>query len=735
VHVGPTNPHLLHLSSVNHTVKVLHYCPTGLLHRDAWCGHQEPASLSLATSVMAQDNYREQSSYYDYSDPRMQYSSSYHPADPYKPKSRQSSRDRSDGRSTERPKYSQPHQPINEAVNSPDTAAMNSELIAQITEHVIKQLRTNPLEGGTPIHATHQQYPPPPPQQPVPQSPTTQSGSPPMPTRDVYTPPSPQKHSDHPAHGSPEQTSAVPHGSPPTPPDPSSSHFEDRRPPSRVSVSNEAGNSRPKGPTRLSTSKQETTLEKIWGQLFDEEGLPTARLGQFLRGLAVHIVCKLKGTTSGNAFISDMCPQIEDYEPLNSIVITPYKMQKYYSDVRLPNEAYPWSGKHDSESQFRVAQANSNSLVIFDDERSQIGRMYRELECQHHLVQEQFDEKPDIPSLTPVGFERWVTLLIRAHPTEEFERLKKALLEMPISNPDDKKERFPKDISRRLFPFVEDRKIRDRLQQAICEHANITLPKVSNPDPPKAPQAEATPRQAQEDTRTPLPPISIPSHIERERKPYSSTPNESVIDDTNPPAHPIERERKPYRVQPGGGKTHEEDGRTTIPNVSVRSNSTTERARPMPIGSQAPRTQGDLPVPEIHQLHGGASARRRHSPSFSAGQKDFRRSDGDLSRSSYQPSNYQPPSLSSSESYEEDARRYGRDTDIRRAEYARRQADEDASRYGGSPSTRGRYEPRTDAIDPRRGPNQTDEDYYRSGGRNSAGSYEYPPGYGGAVYR
>lgn len=359
--------------------------------------------------------------------------------------------------------------------------------------------------------------------------------------------------------------------------------------------------------------------------------------------------------------------------------------------------------------------------------------MYRELECQHHLVQEQHHEKPDIPALTPIGFERWVTLLIRAHPTEEFERLKKAVLEMPISNPDNKKERFPKDISRRLFPSVEDRKIRDGLQKAICEHANITLSKVPNSDPQKAAQAEATPHQVHEDTRAPLPPISIPAHLERERKPYSSIPTESAIDDTNPPAHPIERERKPYRVQPGGGKMYEEDGRTTIPNVSIRSNSTTERSRPMPIGSQAPRTQGDLPVPEIHQLPRGASARRRHSPSFSAGQNDFRRSDGDLSRSSYQQSSYQPPSMSSSESYEEDTRRYGREADIRRAEYARRQAEEDPSRYGGSPSARGRYEPRPDANDPRRGSSQSDEDYYRTGGRPAG--YEYPPGYGGPAYR
>ena len=35
--------------------------------------------------------------------------------------------------------------------------------------------------------------------------------------------------------------------------------------------------------------------------------------------------------------------QIEDYEPRHSLVITPMKMAKYYEDVRLSNELYPWS--------------------------------------------------------------------------------------------------------------------------------------------------------------------------------------------------------------------------------------------------------------------------------------------------------------------------------------------------------------------------------------------------------
>ena len=37
-------------------------------------------------------------------------------------------------------------------------------------------------------------------------------------------------------------------------------------------------------------SEEGTTLENIWGSLFDKDGEPTARLGQLLRGLAMHIV-------------------------------------------------------------------------------------------------------------------------------------------------------------------------------------------------------------------------------------------------------------------------------------------------------------------------------------------------------------------------------------------------------------------------------------------------------------
>jgi hypothetical protein len=34
--------------------------------------------------------------------------------------------------------------------------------------------------------------------------------------------------------------------------------------------------------------------------------------------------------------------QIEDYEPKKSLVISPAKMQKFYEDVKVTDEVYPW---------------------------------------------------------------------------------------------------------------------------------------------------------------------------------------------------------------------------------------------------------------------------------------------------------------------------------------------------------------------------------------------------------
>lgn len=359
--------------------------------------------------------------------------------------------------------------------------------------------------------------------------------------------------------------------------------------------------------------------------------------------------------------------------------------------------------------------------VIFDHDTSNISRLYRALECQHHLVQERHDERPEIPGLTPVGFERWVTVLIQANPDQEYERLQKAVLDMPISNPDDKKERFPKEISRRLFPTGNDHEVRERFEHAVQEHANIDLPKSTSSE-----QRQPTPPNIPESFGAAVPPPPA-TNFERERKPYSTTPNECAIDDTNPTqASPpsLERERKPYSSQPGGGKSYEETLKQANPKP-VRSNSAAAKPRPIPVNTGINRGT-ELPIPEYHVHHRASSNARRHrSPSFATAGSDFRRSDGDLH-------GFQSPPPMGMDGLDEESRRYGREGDPRRPDWTGRQGEEDPRAYE-SPRDRLRYN--FGSIP--RGNYMNDEDYYRSGnsGRGQGGGYDYSQPHSGPTYR
>lgn len=204
--------------------------------------------------------------------------------------------------------------------------------------------------------------------------------------------------------------------------------------------------------------------------------------------------------------------------------------------------------------------------------------MYQDLSCQHHLVQERNDGRPDIPGLTPVGFEQWVTILIQAHPEAESERLAKAVLHMPIYNPDDRKERFPKVISKRLFPKHGDLYIRSRIENAMIEHASIDIPwprwriqedlkpnqesptdkltvKSSMPPPGHRPDISfAEP----EIIPVPKDPYVAP-RIELVRAPCSTVPEPAFVDKIYPPESSniksMERERKPYLSHAGPPKS------------------------------------------------------------------------------------------------------------------------------------------------------------------------------------
>lgn len=93
-----------------------------------------------------------------------------------------------------------------------------------------------------------------------------------------------------------------------------------------------------------------TPIEKMWQRLFDQDGQPLPRLGEFLRGLALHL--------------------IEDYEPKKSLVITPSKMLQFYEQVKLQDEVYPWSSESFS---FQFLREYAKCIQLF-------------LELSHHRL-------------------------------------------------------------------------------------------------------------------------------------------------------------------------------------------------------------------------------------------------------------------------------------------------------------------------------------------------------------
>ncbi|OAP55915.1 hypothetical protein AYL99_10067 [Fonsecaea erecta] len=443
-------------------------------------------------------------------------------------------------------------QPADASFSGGFSPELLQQITSQITANVLQQLKLANLPPP----------PQPPPHQPPPvgsQMDTSSSaaGSPPLDRATVYTPPTPNRYSED---AGASQTS------PQFPPPSSQSSFRapspatDRRAASPLSQTghqseNDANQSRPRGPKRMGTHEDATILERVWGQLFTEQGEATPRLGQFLRGIATHL--------------------IEDYEPRHSLVITPAKMQRYYEEMKLANELYPWK-------------------IIFDDRTSSISRMFREIECQHHLVQEKLNERPDTPGLTPNGFETWATLLLKAHPDQEYERLAKTALDMPISNPDEKKERFPKELSRRLFPKHGDTEVAYKLQKAMSTHCNVSFAShhSSTADSTSRTSTSTSTATVVADdsfTKTNLnlkpqtdkpdnasnhaqpSPVLSQASIERQRQPYGGGQQEGTTgenaeestDGTLPP-QPIERERKPYVAAPGGGKTYNNIDRPTV---------------------------------------------------------------------------------------------------------------------------------------------------------------------------
>ncbi|KAL2872810.1 uncharacterized protein BJX67DRAFT_19307 [Aspergillus lucknowensis] len=569
-----------------------------------------------------------------------------------------------------------PSQPgrINEAVSSAvgshgSSSYISPELVAQVTANVLQQLSL----------ANNQQQPqsmPPPPQWGTPQpyqnpgSPHTpvisHTTSPPPPA--TYQPPPPQPEFSSAAHLQPRPS--------PTPP-------QDRResPTSQVSDHSRGAEIRPKvqrGDTFL------TPLEKIWGKLF-EDGKPTERLGQFLRGVATHL--------------------IENYPPGNTLVVVPEKLQKFYADTNIPSDPYPWQD-------------------IFDDRTSSISRLFREVEAEHHLVQVKLNERPDIPGLTPRGFEVWATLMIQAHPDKEYERLQKAVLNMPISNPDNRKERFPKEIPRRLFPETPNLRLREEVDQYIMKHCGVDLPPITDEEIKKVAsqrhKSSASPNFS-------AAPESNHSMNDRERKPYQPPSAEAAIDDDDeeeqsPPA--IERKRKPYSAQPGGGKVY--DGPSSPIHRHANSFSTSSGIR-----DNRPAANRDSPPYRNgsrgpgRSRAGTATRSRSHSRGFHPGH-EYRHSEGDLLNSPRNPGTtssgdyyHNPPSSSNIPSdLLEQYRELDRSAEDQRLyeQLREREKEREKSKYHDSLPSRSSW--------------AGEEDYYRGllggqGGGPSGSGYDY----------
>lgn len=499
--------------------------------------------------------------------------------------------------------YFAEREPINNAVASAfhTTASdMSPDLIKLITQNVIQQLQAHKT-GATPFSQPVQ----PPTSAPAdrPTSPPSIQTSPNLGRATVYTPPSPHSSGERPMEPrnmpmSSSTSGLNTHGY-------NTARRRDLSPFSHTSndeapssdAEQRANRSVPR--KRSSVGSDETVIEKHWGRLFDEHGQATEKLAHFLQGIAVHL--------------------IEQYEPRNSLVVTPEKMQKYYDTTSLEKlpELYPW--RH-----------------IFDDKSSYISRFMREIEVQHHLVQSSPDARPDIPGLTPLGFATWMTLLIRAHPNQESERLAKTLRIMAINHPERKTERFPAAISRRLFPNEGDESIAIRLTSLMAKHChvqinprhdsltstmgheNLSQPPVKSPTSPR--KSEAPPPPTVEDvideserhesaTKRSSFISTADSTSSRLRETVSNpdseptkAPSVTSIEDEGPEPYntqtPLERQRKPYVAQPGGGKNYDvtSSGDET-PKASVLSTSDMKRTRS---GSSSHRSRPPAPI-AIHQ--------------------------------------------------------------------------------------------------------------------------------------
>ena len=145
------------------------------------------------------------------------------------------------------------------------------DLVAQITQQVMNNLKMNGIGSANKA-----------PQRPTPAAaPSMTDSTASIPPRDVYTPPSPNR--DELSHVASNQSTLSENQS-----DGHGSRLRaSTRPIERTSISKDDTSSTG---TRSPPTGDPTTLEKIWQPMFTDDDKPLPRLGQLLRGIALHIV-------------------------------------------------------------------------------------------------------------------------------------------------------------------------------------------------------------------------------------------------------------------------------------------------------------------------------------------------------------------------------------------------------------------------------------------------------------
>lgn len=96
--------------------------------------------------------------------------------------------------------------------------------------------------------------------------------------------------------------------------------------------------------------------------------------------------------------------------------------------------------------------------------------LYNHIGCEYHLVPWKSGTTPDRPALTASGFVQWMEYCIRVSPENEAERLARIVEKLPIEaksfDVGGQPGRFPKQLSRHLFPPKADEEFRGSLVKA-----------------------------------------------------------------------------------------------------------------------------------------------------------------------------------------------------------------------------------------------------------------------------